>query len=394
MPDTVQNSAPETAANPVKKARSREHELARPNPGAGWSMDLLDLENPTVIPPAETGFVQEAGILRADNSYCPRGALWRNHRPLTIEPQIPRRRHVRVLDGKWLWGGVLWMHFGHFLVESTSRLWGLDHMGDDVQGILFIPKRPKTGENVVSYQRDYVDLMGCDLPIKVLTKPTRVQQLIVPGQGFGLGRIIAGTGPFRKSIHNRFGQMIHPDGPERLYISRSKLGFRKGSLIGEARLETYLADHGYEIFHPEEHDLATQVARYKAAKQVIAAEGSAIHLFAMVARPDQQTAIVVRRRSGATDQIETHLQSFAGITPLTIDALSRTWKPHGPAKKRMWLGEMDMPRLQDALFTGGFLGDSPQNWHSLPDAEVMQMLGDGYELVETTHSPQMEKRSA
>ena len=365
---------------------ARDHALTRPLPDRGWSHDLLDLRAALVVPPVEGGFVQKAGVLRADGRDCPRAALWRNHRPLTIEPDPPAS--AADLPGTWLWGGVLWAHFGHFLVESTSRLWALDAAeAKGAEGILFIPKRPRAGDKVLGFQRDFVSLMGSDLPIRVAADPLRVERLIVPGQGFGIGQIVAGTEPFRAATRARFGRDVAPDGPERLYISRSKLGLNKGSLIGERRMEEYLAAEGYEIFHPEEHDLRTQVARYKAARQVIAAEGSAIHLFAMVGQPEQRFCIVVRRRSGATDQIETHLRSFCGIEPVTLDTLRATWRPRDDRKKRHWMGELDMPRLRGRLAAAGFIPQETGPWVSLEPAEVQDFVGDGFVRSDEAAAP-------
>lgn len=363
----------------------RQYALTPPHPERGWSREILDLDHPVVMPPVIGDFVQEAGVLRSDGTDCPRAALWRNHRPLTIPPPAPTDAAAH-LDGTWLWGGVLWVHFGHFLVESTSRLWALDHLPADVQGIVFIPKRPHAGDMVVGFQRDFVDLMQARLPVKVLTEPTRVHRLIVPGQGFGLGKIISGTEEFRAAINRRFGADVPADGPEKLYISRSRLGLSKGSLIGENRLEEYLSAQGYEIFHPQAHDLRTQVARYKAARHVIAAEGSAIHLFAMVGKPDQKMSIIVRRRSGATDQIETHLRSFCGIDPLTLDHLRATWRPDNNAKKRHWLGELDLPAVQTSLIEGGYIQDG-EEWEPLTESEVVEFVGPKFMRVETETDP-------
>jgi FkbM family methyltransferase len=351
--------------------------IAPPLPDGGWSEQIETLDQATVVPAAQSAFVQEAGVLRADGNHCETGAFWRNFRPLTVAPPLPEA--AEPLAGKWLWGGVMWMHFGHFIVESTSCLWALDRI-EGLDGILFIPKRPKVGDKLVGFQRDFFQQLGIDMPIKVLTAPTQVERLVVPGQGFGLGPIIAGTQPFRDFIHGRFGHDVGAEGGKRLYISRSRIGLRKGALIGEDRLEAYLRDHGYEIFHPEAHDLTTQIARYKAADQIIAAEGSALHLFAMVAQPHQKVAIVARRRSGATVQIENHLKSFGGVTPVTIDKIVRSWMPHESVRKRMALGELDMPALQIALAARGFIEAGGPPWQSLEEAEVSALLDGKFEV--------------
>ncbi len=172
-----------------------------------------------------------------------------------------------------------------------------------------------------------------------------------------------------------------PDGPEKLYISRSALPSGRGNLLGEKQLETNLAAEGYTIYHPEKHDLKSQIATYKAARKVIAAEGSALHLLAMVADPAAEVAMVVRRPSGATRQLERHLTAFLGKPPVTVTQLARSWKPVGPAKPRLWMGELNMPAVQDELRTVGFIGQKAKKWPSLKPAEVSKELGKGFEEV-------------
>ncbi len=356
--------------------------LRPPLPDGGWSMQETPVKQAIVVPPVEAkqSFVQPAGVLHADGSYCGTGALWRNGRALTVEPEMPTG-DLAQLKGTWLWGGVLWMHFGHFLVESTSRLWALEQWKDKIDGVLFIPKRPRNGSEVADFQTDFLTLMGADVPLKCLDAPTQVEHLIVPGQGFGLGRMIKGTPAYRAAMTQNFAKDIKADGPEKLYISRSGLPAGRGNLIGETALEGHLAAEGYTIYHPQKHDIHHQIATYRAARQIIAAEGSSLHLLAMIARKDQHIAMVVRRPSSATEQLETHLRSFAGVEPVTLNHLKRSWKPKGPAKPRLWMGEMDMPALQAALAKGGFLKSAAPKWPHLNRDDVATRLGDRFEEV-------------
>ena len=349
-----------------------DNPLGRPMPGGGWSESITELRDAYVVPPVESSFVQAAGLLAADGSYCPQGALWRKWRPLTTEPAMPEGE-LPVLKGKWLWGGVLWAHFGHFLAESTTRLWALDKLGE-AEGILYIPKRPAVGEEVRGFQLDFIRQMGTDLPVKVASEPMRVEHLVVPGPGFGLGEIIAGTQSYRDAIHARYGSDIPAEGGPKIYISRSLLGVQRGGLVGEERLEELLTAEGYEIYHPQKFSMAEQVARYKAATHVIAAEGSALHLFAMVARPDQKVAVVLRRQSSASNYIEQHLASFGGSEPLPVQALRRIWMPEGTKAKRMGLGELDFPAVEKLLAEGGFVSGTA-GWPDMRKVEVRRLLG-------------------
>ncbi|WP_050931583.1 FkbM family methyltransferase [Aestuariivita boseongensis] len=353
-------------------------EIGRPLPDGGWSESLQTVRNAIVVPPQTSAFVQPAGILHSNGDYCPEGALWRKSRPLTTRPDRPEGPLTR-LEGKWLWGGVLWQNFAHFMAESTTRLWALSHINqDEFRGILFIPKRPRLAGASRDLQTAFFDMMGNRLPVTSLEDPVEVEELVVPGQGFGLGAISSGTASYRKAVRENFASDVAPQGGEKLYISRSALGLQRGNLIGEHKLEALLEEQGYEIYHPQKHPIEAQVARYKAAKQIIAAEGSALHVFAFVAREDQKLAMIIRRWSYATTLIEAHLLGFGGLQPVVIDALSRNWTLKANAAKRNSLGELDFPSLQEKLVAEGFItvGDP---WENLPEDEVRERVGSKYE---------------
>lgn len=345
--------------------------LRPPQPEGGWSTDILDLPNAVVVPPVKGGIMTECGVLRSDGSPEQRAAMWRRDRPLTLPPQPPQQ-DLPFLPGKWLWGGVMFNHFGHFLTESTGRLWGLD-AHPDVAGMLFTHRRAVVAP-LEPWQQEFFRHAGCTGDLRVLSKPMRVEQLIVPGQGFGLGRIIRGTAASRRHFAS-FADTVVPEGGDRLYISRSALSLNKGLLIGEHEMENRLVEHGYEIFHPQRHPLSVQLARYKAADHIIAAEGSAIHLFAMVARPHQRFAMIVRRRSFATELIVDHLRSFGSIEPTVLDSLSRTWARPNEPSKCLALGELNLPKLQKMLADAGFIASDGPDWVPLDEKTVLSRIG-------------------
>ena len=316
-----------------------------------------------IIAPSDSdGMVQPSGVFDAAGNYVHQAVLWRV-RPLMIAPPLPDVHDH--LSGRWIWGGVLFNHFGHFLIESSGRLWALDALAG-ADGIVFLAKHGTTDEiDLQPYHKAFFDLLGVNLPIRVITRPTRVDLLEVPGQGFGIGRLASGTGAFRAFMQGRFGQGVVADGADSLYISRSGLGALRGGILHETRLDGYLAACGYEIFHPQQHPLQVQVARYKAARRIIALDGSALHLVAMVAGPDQQVAIIKRRESGATDSIVAHLHSFAGRAPLVLDAIRADWiRSDRKRADRLSFGELDFQALGRALSATGMV-PAETDWPSL-----------------------------
>ena len=143
--------------------------------------------------------------------------------------------------------------------------------------------------------------------------------------------------------------------PKKLYVSRSGLPTGRGNLIGEARagraprrrrLRHLSPRKAYDICaarsrptRPRKHDRRGRGLR-------------ACIWWPWWPTPPPKSRSIVRRPSGATRNLERHLEAFAGRRPRAAitHLLTRSWKPIGAAAKpRLWMGELDMPALQDAL---------------------------------------------
>lgn len=345
-----------------------------PQASGGWSETVDRIDNALVVPTSGEGMIQIGGVYDRKGAYVHQAVHWRRGRPLLLAGDAPPPRTRDRLEGNWLWGGLLLNHFGHFLTESTPRLWALDEV-TGLDGIVFVHKR---NAEVTHFHRSFLRLMGCDLPIHVVNRPVRVDRLHVPGQGFGIGRITQGTPKFRDFFQRSFARDIAPEGPERLYISRSALGPRKGGALGEGFLEKHLATEGYEAFHPQQHPLEVQIARYRAARQIIALDGSALHLAAFACAPHQRVAMIRRRTSSISNTIVLHLNGFSGGKTDVIDAIRADWVlgARGGRVDRFSMGELDMPAVQAALKARGYVGDGPV-WPALDagwrDAQIARL---------------------
>lgn len=338
----------------MARSKPSDDPTTPPHPAGGWSESVTLVRQATVAHVNQGYLVHPSGVFDAEGRWLPQAVQWRG-RALMTPPPPPET--AEPLPGRWLWAGVRMEHFGHFLMESLGRLWALER--ETVDGILYIPEdgfRPEKGERALAgWMKQMLKLFGIDLPVRLLTGPVRVEELVVPGQGFGLGPLIGGTESFRR-FARRFAEGIAPEGGPRLYLSRTNLPERLGGVIREAQMERELAEQGYEIFHPQDHGLDVQIARYKAARQVVGLDGSAFHLLALVARPDQQVAVIRRRPGKAPEGIAAHLQGFAGRAPLVIDALRRNWvrSDRGKADNYSY-GEVDFAQVGEALAALGFL---------------------------------------
>ena len=324
---------------------------------------ILDLPEAILVPEREGDVKLASGVLRADGSYCDLSQGWIRARKPIPAPTLRSSDHVEVLPGTHLFGGHFRGHFGHFLVESTARLWALDHLPVKPDSILYLPYRGEVGaiEKAMEGHDRFYRLLGIDIPIRTFGTPQRVGRLFVPELGFGWSERYAGSPAYRSFMQQRLRAAVAPDGAKKLYVSRAQLAASRGGVLGETVLEQNLARAGYEIFHPEKHPLDVQIARYRAAEKIVALDGSALHLAAYVANPGTRVAMILRRSKANVADYQLQFRSFAGIDPDVIDVIRTDWVSGDAARVDFRsVGELDFPRLFEALAAAGYL---PKTFH-------------------------------
>ncbi|MEM9975532.1 MAG: glycosyltransferase 61 family protein [Pseudomonadota bacterium] len=295
----------------------------------------------------ETGDpVEESICLRAPNL------------PATVMPETQPEGVLPVLPGRWLFGGLLYAHFGHLICESVGRLWPLD-ANADFDGILFLPKKRFGWENKHFSRavRGLFSALGLgDLALRAPQNPVAVEELHFPEQAFGTGEMCAARPELRAFLRDRLRLGAAPDGPRRIYISRQKLYSKRGSLVLEDELAQQLAGEGYVAVHPQELALTEQAALYRAAGQIISTDCSALHLAAIVAEPHCEVAILQRAPTPHIHDFRRQFNAFAGIEPLILDAMTGFWSlAGGRIVKREVFSEVDFDRLSEGLSAANFI---------------------------------------
>ena len=375
---TMQPATPAPAAaaqtapartKPARTAPARAHRAPEPS-AATFTGRILQLPRALVVPERDTDVRLASGVLLADGRSCRLSKGWIRAGKAMPAPTLAPDEPVQDLAGRHLFAGHFRRHFGHFLVESTARLWALDHV-QPVDSILYLPYRGDTDRGIDTHD-DFFDLLGIGTPRLAYSGVLRVERLVVPELGFGWGDRYAGSPGYRAFITGRLAH-VAPDGSDRLYISRARLKAERGGVLGEALIEDIMARAGFEVFHPERHPVAVQIARYKAASQIVGLDGSALHLAAFVVRPHTRVTMILRRSRANTADYRLQFQSFAGITPAEVCAIRTDWIS-GDANRADFqsVGELDFALLIDRLRALGHLpaGFAP----ALPDRTDMADL--------------------
>ena len=348
------------------------------NPQKPFAGEIADLRDAVVVPEREGDAKLASGVLRADGSWCALSQGWIRARKPMPAPTLVAGERIDRLAGAHLFGGHFRGHFGHFLVESTARLWALDHLPVVPDSILYLPYRGEVGaiEKAMGGHDRFYRLMGIAQPVRTFGHPMRVERLFVPELGFGWSERYAGSPAYRAFMQGRLRAAVAPEGGKKLYVSRARLAAQRGGILGETVIEENLARQGYEIFHPEKHPLEVQVARYRAAERIVALDGSALHLAAFVTDPGTRVAMILRRSRANAGDYRLQFRSFCGVEPDVIDVIRTDWVS-GEADRVDFrsVGEVDFAALFKALAEGGYVAKSFRP--KLPKAaDVQAMLAD------------------
>lgn len=315
----------------------------------------------------------DGGACFADGTPCLLGASRMiNHDNIpTPALQPPQTR----LEGTHLWGGLINnAHFGHFISESLARLWALDILCPPASLVFFtrLPMQP-----LPPWARGLLDLLAPGIALTQVRAPLRLGRLVVPEQACLPSGVMRGDPLNRAFLHRR----LCPDAdavaavwgtaPRRLYVSRSGLT-GEAQILGEDRIERRMQAEGYRVIHPETLPIRDQLALYAGAERLVFAEGSALHVYALVCRPQQHVFVIWRRRetyAGFADQIA----SFGGPTLVGASHVRRVLVPRdAPLALARAHGIADFPALAAELRAEGFI--SAPTWPALPEDEIARVI--------------------
>ncbi|GBR45988.1 glycosyltransferase 61 family protein [Neokomagataea thailandica] len=183
--------------------------------------------------------------------------------------QPPERRTPQRTIEKAIFGGVAFDHFGHFLLESTARLWALSEYKD--YSWIFLT----TGqEKLPDYQVGFLEILGLNKEkIIVVGDLISVNELFIPHTSFTYHHYAS------SAYRDTFRRAQIPDSgraQRRIFISRKNM--KIAMTIGESDLENVLSDDGWEIVYPELLSPLEQVQIFHEDNIILGLQGSAMHL--------------------------------------------------------------------------------------------------------------------
>ena len=237
--------------------------------------ERVDLDDalcvPLVLLPG-AGLRLTGGVFGSDGGYVPASGLVTGKRTILGPATTPLPPPAGSLLGRSLYLGPCHYHYGHFLVETLSRLWCVGRAElRTFDHILILP----LSNPVAAFVREFFGLLGVADRLRVVDAPMALESVCMPAPAIRYpGRVHRQVA----SIADLFDGDATATTAQPLFLSRAALvpGHHR-VLVGEHHIERVLAEQGVRIFRPERHTVAAQIAALRAHRVIISFAGSALH---------------------------------------------------------------------------------------------------------------------
>lgn len=278
----------------------------------------IDLSKRNYVPVDLPGTeATRARVAKNDDVHCPE--------------QIEIPANLPVLQKNFLYLGVNWAHFGHFLMDSMSRFWALAD-APPTEELLFLGNT-RDAWRKPAYSRAIVEALGLakgrlfrpDTPVmlkSVAIPEPAIQHAYRIYYNHDWAHLQAARNILNTSPADEFHGV-------KAYLSRSRLPKNLRRLAGEEELEERLRREGYLVLYPELMSLPQQVALFNQASHIAGSIGSAFHNALFVPKErDVRLSILtwekINNRYHMVDAIKSYSATYVNcVTTQAIDDRER-----------------------------------------------------------------------
>ncbi|MFZ9482339.1 MAG: glycosyltransferase family 61 protein [Ilumatobacteraceae bacterium] len=292
------------------------------------------VEDAVLVPRATFGDVSlGAGVLRPGKAGLRplQGAgVRRRGREYVLPPPTDVRPAARVESA--VFGGFVYDHFGHFLLESLGRLW-FDGVDPDVP-VVWIAA---TGREWRPWMTELADLVGVGPHRRILDAEDdalEVGSLLVGDQGFEVHRYMHPW--FRDRLAVAAVAERDPGTGTHVWLSRSGLG-EIGGVDEESAIESRLEEEGWTVVHPERMTVAEQIAVLSMADHVAGIEGSAFHVLLLLSG-FRGTIDILTRHDSPNFEVINRVQKLDLRRHALVGGEPRVWNRPNGSRDVGWTG--------------------------------------------------------
>lgn len=188
-------------------------------------------------------------------------------------------RNTQHSDETVIYAGFLSNHYGHFILESLSRMWYfLERNSKETSRYKVIFSQIDDSHlntanmTACSFLTEIFQLLGIQNTFEVITKPVRYTAILLPDEMHHLSN---GYKTKAKQLYDAIRDSVAPLHKEKIYLSRTKTD--RHDCINEEYFENFYQKLGYEVIYPEQLSITEQISLMAGAKEVVCTGGTLHH---------------------------------------------------------------------------------------------------------------------
>jgi hypothetical protein len=204
--------------------------------------------------------------------------------------------------------GAFHPHFGHFILESISRLWiFLESSYSDFEYVYISEK-----DISIDYLK-LIQLFGIDISkLRRITEPTTFSRIIIPEMSLCLHSHYHLN---YKKIINKITEKI-PSIPSNKIYYLSRRNIKNSRVFGEITIEYILKKLNVEFIYPESLSIIDLIHKLKSCKKIIAISGTNSHNSIFM---QEKSNLICLNRSQHYHPPQSMIDDFKNLNTLYID---------------------------------------------------------------------------
>lgn len=239
--------------------------------------------------------VFSGGVCESDYSYVAghKRKLDNNKANYSCETSYIPSEEPLFRDESVVFGGILFKHFGHMLLEGMTRLWYVIKKRP-INKIVFLIYPNETDQT--DRLKEFFSLLDInEKQIEIIEQPTRFKEIVVPDES---AITLSGYFGDHITVYDYMKNNVEPSPYKKVYFSRTKFSDNAGNngFINEQYYEEFFSRRGFKIIHPEQFTLREQISFVAGAEKLVSPLGTMTHLL-LFANPSIEATILVRSTS-------------------------------------------------------------------------------------------------
>jgi len=221
-------------------------------------------------------------------------------------------KDVPYLDEDVVYLGYINNHWGHFLLDATTRLYTFLEEGEKKHKYVFLVNEGQDYTPIASIAR-FLELLGIREQILFISQVTKCRSIIIPEQGYMVnGYYSKGFLKIFEAVADKVDCSKYP-AYQKVYYSRANFKKAKGSEIGEQILLKLFQKNDFTIVAPEKCTLDEQIAIVRNSELLAAITGTIPHNL-LFAKPGQKLLIINKTHNLNVAQMDINVMKDVAVT--------------------------------------------------------------------------------